>query len=88
MGLRPKVVVGGTRFWGGIFGGLKGAINGLIMMPLDLLKDGISWISEKLGFENFSGMLDSFSFKDLFSNMIDKVKVIVQKINRFPLAVG
>jgi hypothetical protein len=79
---------GWDKVWGGIFGGLKGAINGLIMMPLDLLKDGISWISEKLGFENFSGMLDSFSFKDLFSNMIDKVKVIVQKINRFPLAVA
>ena len=58
------------------------------MMPLDLLKDGISWIAEKLGFENFSGMLDSFSFKDLFSNMVDKVKVIVQKIFRFPVAVG
>jgi hypothetical protein len=57
-------------------------------MPLDLLKDGISWIAEKLGFENFSGMLDSFSFKDLFSNMVDKVKVIVQKIFRFPLAVA
>lgn len=76
------------KILGGFYGAYKGLINGLIMMPLDLLKDGISWIAEKLGFENFSGMLDSFSFKDLFSNMVDKVKVIVQKIFRFPVAVG
>lgn len=73
---------------GGLYGGLKGLINGLIMMPLDLLKDGISWIAGKLGFENFSEMLDSFSFQDLFSNMVDKIKTIVQKIFRFPIAVA
>jgi len=71
----------------GLYGGLKGLINGLIMMPLDLLKDGVSWIAGKLGFDNFSEVLDSFSFQDLFSNMVDKVTEIVQKIFRFPVAV-
>ena len=61
----------------GLFGGLKGLINGLIMMPLDLLKDGVSWIAEKLGFSEFSGMLDSFSFQELFSGMIDGLKDMV-----------
>ena len=76
------------KILGGIFGAYKGLINGLIMMPLDLLKDGISWIAEKLGFENFSEMLDSFSFKDLFSNMMDKLKVWAQIAFRFPVALG
>ena len=31
------------------------------MMPLDLLKDGISWIAGKLGFEGFAEILDGFS---------------------------
>lgn len=72
----------------GAFGGMKGLINGLVMLPLDLLKSGVSWISEKLGFNNFSSLLDSFSFQEMFSNMIDGVTEVVQKIFKFPQAVG
>jgi hypothetical protein len=62
---------------GGLFGALKGLVNGLLMIPLDLLKSGISWIAEKLGFEQFSEMLDSFSFEETFSTMVDSVKDMV-----------
>lgn len=74
------------KFIAGFYGLIEGAINSLIMMPLDLLKDGISWIAEKLGFDNFSEMLDSFSFESLFSEMIDNVTDAVQKMVRFPVS--
>ena len=54
--------------------GVKGIIKGLgrlVTMPLDLLKDGISWIAGKLGFDQFSGVLDSFSFTGLFDSLVD-----------------
>ena len=62
---------------GGILGALEGAITGfvgsLITVPLDLIKDLISWVAGKLGFENFSEALDSFSFTDLFTNFVGDV---------------
>lgn len=58
---------------GGILGGVSGLAQGLIGLPLDLLKSAISWIAGKLGFENFSEILDSFSFKDLIGSLYDKI---------------
>lgn len=58
---------------GGLFGGLSGLLVGLIGIPFDLLKDGISWIAGKLGFENFSEMLDSFSFSDMIANLFTAI---------------
>ena len=58
-------------FIGGVKGAIKGLINSLIMMPLDLLKDLISWALDKLGFEEASKSLDSFSFQDMFSDFVD-----------------
>lgn len=58
---------------GGLFGGISGLLEGLIGLPLDLLKDGVSWIAGKLGFENFSEQLDSFSFKDLIANLFTSI---------------
>lgn len=67
-------------FLGGILGIIGGLARGLIGMPLDLLKSGISWIAGKLGFENFSNMLDSFSFGDMIFNMFMKVANIGNEI--------
>jgi hypothetical protein len=68
----------------GILGGIKGAITGLVNMvvaaPLDLLKDGVAWILGKMGFENASEALESFSFSDLFTSMIDKLFSTVSSI--------
>jgi hypothetical protein len=58
---------------GGLFGGISGLLTGLIGMPLDLLKSGVSWIASKLGFENFSEQLDSFSFSDMISNLFTSI---------------
>tara|TARA_R100000734_G_C3318928_1_gene113796 strand:+ start:3051 stop:4490 length:1440 start_codon:yes stop_codon:yes gene_type:complete len=59
---------------GGILGGLAGAITGLLNsivgMPLDLLKSAVSFILEKMGFENASEALDSFSFQDIIKKVI------------------
>lgn len=55
---------------GGLEGGLSELLKGLIGMPLDLLKDGVSWILEKFGFEQASEMLDSFSFSTLIEKMV------------------
>ena len=55
---------------GGLEGGLSKLLKGLIGMPLDLLKDGVSWILEKFGFDQASETLDSFSFSDLLEKMV------------------
>jgi hypothetical protein len=64
----------GAGFMDYLKAGVKGIIKGLgrlITMPLDLLKNGISWIAEKLGFDQFSAVLDSFSFTGLFDKLVD-----------------
>jgi hypothetical protein len=62
---------------GGILGGVLGAISGVLIgivgMPLDLLKDLVSWIASKLGFENFSEILDSFSFSDMIGGLFNSI---------------
>jgi len=59
---------------GGIIEGLKeggiALINGLINVPLDLLKKIIGWFAGKLGFEEFEKTLDSFSFADTFTKLM------------------
>jgi len=61
----------------GVLGGIKGAITGLIngvfLSFFDLIKDIQSWLLEKLGFKEASKFLDSFSFQDLFTKLVDKV---------------
>ena len=64
----------------GAFGAIKGVVNSLIMMPLDLLKDGVSWIAGKLGFEGFAEILDGFSFTELFTNLIDGITGLITSI--------
>jgi hypothetical protein len=62
----------------GILGGLLGAVEGLftslITKPLDLVKDAVAWVLDKFGFKSEAKELNSFSFTELFSNMIDGVK--------------
>ena len=58
---------------GAVLGFFEGVVNGIIMKPLDILKDIASWIAEKLGFEQFSALLDSFSFEEMFSGLIDGI---------------
>ena len=59
--------------FGAIQGGITGLINGVFMSFFDLIKDGISWILEKIGFNDAAKFLDSFTFSDLFSSLMDKI---------------
>ena len=62
---------------GGAIGAIGGIIGGLVGGLLDLVKSGVSWIASKLGFENFSEMLDSFDFtteiKKIFNSVADGI---------------
>ena len=63
--------------WGAIKGALEGLFDALIGGPLDIIKDLISWVSEKLGFKEFSKILDSLSFSDLYKKLLDTVGDVV-----------
>ena len=71
----------------GIIGGIEGAVDGffnsLIGAPLDILKDATAWVLGKLGFANAQEVLNEFSFKELFSNLIGGIFDDVKKIGSF-----
>ena len=56
-----------------LFLGLKGAIDGFVTsmftVPMDLIKDMVSWVLKKFGFDEAAMSLDSFSFTDLWKSM-------------------
>jgi hypothetical protein len=68
------------KIFDGLLGGITKMIKGIFIVPLDLLKDGVSWLAEKMGFEEFSKVLDSFSFTDLFDKMVTKIGEIINGI--------
>lgn len=62
-----------NKLIGGVVGTITGVLKGLVALPLDLIKDLVSWVAGKLGFENFSKILDSFSFGEMFQMIGDRV---------------
>ena len=58
---------------GGLKGMVSGVINGLIGGLLDLLKDGISWLAKAFGFDGVAAALDSFSIKDVITEMVSSL---------------
>ena len=64
---------------------VKGIAN-IVLVPLDMLKDGISWLMKKLGFENFAELLDSFSFSDTFGQLVDTVTNFLEGLARGAMA--
>jgi gas vesicle protein len=58
---------------GAFKGGITGLLNSVIGSLLDLVKDGVSWLLGALGFENAEKFLDSFSFSDLISKMVNAI---------------
>jgi hypothetical protein len=58
------------KLFGAIKGGLTGLLNGLIGGLLDLLKDGLVWILDALGFDKAVKFLESFSFTDLIGKLV------------------
>lgn len=59
----------------GLAGGFIKMIKGIFIVPLDLLKQGVSWIAGKLGFEQFEKFLDEkVSFNDMFDGILKFAK--------------
>ena len=62
---------------GGILGGIQGAItkvfNGLVAMPLNLLKDLLAFVLGIFGFDNAKAALNKFDFAKLFTNIFDGI---------------
>lgn len=67
----------------GIKEGLLEVVRGLVTKPLDLLKDLVSWAAGKLGFSEFEGMLDSFSFTDMFNQFITSLEDIFEDVGKW-----
>lgn len=66
-----------------ITGAFSGIVQGIVGIPLDLLKKGIAFLAGKLGFENFAEFLESFSIKDLIGKLFDGINNIWQGILDF-----
>jgi len=72
-----------NKLTAGIIGGISGVLQGLIGIPLDLLKKGVSFIAGKLGFSSFAEKLEAFSFKALIGKIFDGLNNIWQGIIDF-----
>jgi hypothetical protein len=64
-------------------GGITGLLNGLVGGLLDLLKDGLSWILEALGFDKAAKILDSFSFSKLIEDVVGGFYDMVEGMVRY-----
>ena len=63
----------------GLLGGISGLFEGLIGIPLDLLKSVISTIAGFFGFKEAEKMIDSFKFTDLIRDMIMSPFVMIKR---------
>ena len=61
----------------GILGGIEGAITGffnsLIFGPLDMIKSAVAWVMGFFGFDNAKKALNSFSFAEVYTNIVGSV---------------
>ena len=67
----------------GLFGAIKGAIKGflkIITLPVDLLKDVVSFIARKLGYENIADILDSFSVTGFVGSAVDTIAGLFKSV--------
>lgn len=77
------------RYEGGFFentigalgGVVKGVFNALIFSLLDMLKGAASWVAKFFGFDGIAAVLDSFSFVDLFTKIVDGITDMI--VNTF-----
>jgi hypothetical protein len=72
--------VGPMRVLKSAWEGFKLAISNFFGLPMDLLKDGISWVLKKVGLEKASSALDSFSFVDVFKGIFDVIRNMFSKL--------
>jgi hypothetical protein len=60
------------KYLAALGGFIKGFLK-VVTVPLDLLKDGISWVAGALGFEKFEEFLDGFSFTEGAGEIVDAI---------------
>jgi len=63
-----------TKTIKGLTRGIGQIVDLFVAWPLDLIKDLVSWIANALGFEEFSAMLDSFSFSDFYADIFKNIE--------------
>ena len=75
---------------GGLGGMVEKLVNFFIMMPLDLIKDLLAWIGEKLGLigPDTKKAINDFSFQELFSSLWESLMNIGLGVVNFAKAVG
>jgi len=67
----------------GLIGGFEGLVTGIFAIPMDLLKDGVSWIAEKLGATDVAEYLDGFSFEDIVGKLFGVLKDFFVNIDQY-----
>jgi hypothetical protein len=73
----------GEKLLEATIGTLTGIIEELVTVPLDLVKDIISWAAGKMGFDSFAETLDSFSFTEFFDEFVDDLVFTFTKMFDF-----
>jgi hypothetical protein len=67
----------------GIREGIFEIFRGFVTFPLDLIKNGLSWVFKKMGFEGGVEALDSVSFTDVFNKLVKGDFDFMGKITKF-----
>ena len=62
------------KVFDGMVNGAVEVIRGILIIPLDLLKSGFSWLMGKIGFTELEKTLDSFSFNEMFDKFVAAYK--------------
>jgi len=65
------------KLLGGVIGFIGGIIDGAIFQLGDLIKDGLSWVADSLGFSAISEALDSFSFSEMWNGVLDSIYELI-----------
>ena len=53
-------------------------VREIVVVPLDMVKNAIAWIAEKLGFSGVANMMRGFSFTEIFTSFTSAISKFVQ----------
>lgn len=58
---------------GAAFKGVMDGIINFVLFPIELLKDAVSWVAGKLGFDQFESILDSFDIVTVVQDFVGSI---------------
>jgi hypothetical protein len=73
---------------GAIRGAIKGFFVGLVGSTLNLLKDGLSWVATKLGFDGIASTLDSIDFESIVGKTLDFIFKFIDVVAGIVVGIG